>query len=451
MALLGPDATVETKVMGDLDAKGTVRGDLTLYGWGDANLSDRRIPYESPAERKARLAAEAAQGATPQPPDPLVAIDDLATQVAAKGVRRVTGRVLGDDGAWVSEPYAQAWGIDDMEWGYGAPVSALVVNDNEIELKVMPGAKAGDTVAATLSPDVGELQLEVQATTVAAGEKTSLGIDREAGSRVVRIYGAMAVGAAPDTEALAVPDPARFAAEALRERLMAHGIQVDGAAEAQHRLPMDAEGFRKESHEPIDLAVGRKVVAGCIDAACLPALVERRSVPLAEDVTVTLKVSQNLHAEMMLRRLGQAYGTEGSFAQGARVVRQFLLNAGLDGDDFVFYDGSGLSSHDLVTPRAMAQLLAYAAKQPWFAEWKAALPVGGEDGTLASRFPDPPLKDHLFAKTGTLGESRALSGYLDAASGKQVIFSIMVDDHAPGSSADRVTMDKVVAAIAAAE
>jgi D-alanyl-D-alanine carboxypeptidase/D-alanyl-D-alanine-endopeptidase (penicillin-binding protein 4) len=128
-----------------------------------------------------------------------------------------------------------------------------------------------------------------------------------------------------------------------------------------------------------------------------------------------------------------------------------LLNAGLDGDDFVFYDGSGLSGHDLVAPRATVQLLAYATKQPWFAEWKAALPVGGEDGTLASRFADPPLKDHLFAKTGTLGESRALSGYVDAASGHEVIFSIFVDDHAPGGSTDRKVMDEIVAAIAAAE
>ena len=131
------------------------------------------------------------------------------------------------------------------------------------------------------------------------------------------------------------------------------------------------------------------------------------------------------------------------------MVRGFLMRAGLDPADFVFYDGSGLSSHDLVTPRATAQLLAYATKQPWFAQWKAALPVGGEDGTLSSRFPDAPLKDHLFAKTGTLGESRGLSGYVDTASGKQVIFSIYVDDHAPNGSKDREVMDEIVAAIAA--
>jgi D-alanyl-D-alanine carboxypeptidase/D-alanyl-D-alanine-endopeptidase (penicillin-binding protein 4) len=170
-----------------------------------------------------------------------------------------------------------------------------------------------------------------------------------------------------------------------------------------------------------------------------------------EDIAFTLKTSQNLHAEFLLRRLGQEWGTGGSTAQGARVVRQYLINAGLDPDDFVFYDGSGLSAKDLVTPRATAQLLAFAARQPWFAQWKAALPIGGVDGTLESRFTNRPLKNHLFAKTGTMGESRALSGYLDAASGRTIIFSIFVDDHTPATSADRVAMDKVVTAIAAAE
>jgi D-alanyl-D-alanine carboxypeptidase/D-alanyl-D-alanine-endopeptidase (penicillin-binding protein 4) len=141
------------------------------------------------------------------------------------------------------------------------------------------------------------------------------------------------------------------------------------------------------------------------------------------------------------------------------LVQAFLLHAGIDGDDFVFYDGSGLSGHDLVTPRATARLLAFAATNPktydaaptWFADWKASLPVGGEDGTLENRFPNPPLKDHIFAKTGTEGEARALSGYLDCASGRTVIFSILVSNHLPGTTADRDAMDKIVAAIQAAE
>ena len=189
-------------------------------------------------------------------------------------------------------------------------------------------------------------------------------------------------------------------------------------------------------------------------------LASHGSAPISEDVVLTNKVSQNLHAELFLHLLGKrTYCSKGSIVEGARLVRAFLLHAGIDGDDFVFYDGSGLSGHDLVAPRATAKLLAFAATnpkrfaadKPWFAAWKASLPVGGEDGTLGGRFAKPPLKDHLFAKTGTLGESRALSGYLDAASGRTVIFSIMVDNHLPGDSSDREVMDKIVAAIQATQ
>ena len=168
------------------------------------------------------------------------------------------------------------------------------------------------------------------------------------------------------------------------------------------------------------------------------------------------------HLEENLRRLSTLGGgcQRPNPPKAHRRPRSILLNAGLSTpDDFVFYDGSGLSSnHDLVTPRATAKLLSYAADdprtgqpQPWFALWKSSLPVGGEDGSLASRFSKPPLKDHVFAKTGTLGEARALSGYLDCASGRTVIFSILVDNHLPGTTADREAMDKIVAAIQAAE
>jgi serine-type D-Ala-D-Ala carboxypeptidase/endopeptidase (penicillin-binding protein 4) len=182
---------------------------------------------------------------------------------------------------------------------------------------------------------------------------------------------------------------------------------------------------------------------------------------LLEDVVLTNKESLNLHAELLLRRLavlGTHNPSDDTFAEGARVVRQFLIDAGVSGDDFVLYDGSGLSEQDLVTPRATARLLSFAAHdpktgvpQPWFAQWKASLPVGGVDGTLASRFAQAPLKGHVFAKTGTLGEARALSGYLDAASGRTIIFSIFVDNHLPNTTDDRDAMDKIVAAIQAEE
>ena len=148
--------------------------------------------------------------------------------------------------------------------------------------------------------------------------------------------------------------------------------------------------------------------------------------------------------------LGRLEGSDGSIEQGARVVRQFLISAGVDPGDFLFYDGSGLSEQDLITPRAATTLLTYAARQPWGDLYRSTLPIGGVDGTLADRFTDTALKGRVFAKTGTLSEVNALSGYLIAASGKVLAFSILCGNRQPEGDAPRKAMDKIVEAIAAA-
>jgi D-alanyl-D-alanine carboxypeptidase/D-alanyl-D-alanine-endopeptidase (penicillin-binding protein 4) len=443
MALLSPLNVVTTEVMGYRDPQdpSVLRGDLTLRGAGDANLSGVTFPYVSVPVAGAPAV------------DPLKAIDDLAAQIAASGVKKVEGTIIGDDGRWPWEPYGESWAIDDMTWGYGAPVSSLAVNDNEVVLTITPGPREHEMAHFSMNPEVGFYTVKMEATTGAVGSVTAIRVEIEPGSRTVTVYGNIAPGG-PDKETLAVNDPPLFAAQALRARLTAHGVKVKQEAQARRSPDVTTEGFMAQVREPLSELPKKPVINGpsmfdiCCDA-CPVLLATHSSPPLGQDVMLTLKESQNLHAEMMLRRLAQTYTYRSTFAQGARVERQFLLNAGLNGDDFVFYDGSGLSAKDLVAPRAIAQLLAYAATQPWFAQWKAALPVGGVDGTLASRFKAAPLKGHVYAKTGTLGESRALSGYVDAASGRTVVFSILVDNHAPGSSADRVVMDKIVAAIAA--
>jgi serine-type D-Ala-D-Ala carboxypeptidase/endopeptidase (penicillin-binding protein 4) len=175
------------------------------------------------------------------------------------------------------------------------------------------------------------------------------------------------------------------------------------------------------------------------------------SPPLIEDMTVTLKVSQNLHAEITLRTLGKLLARDGSLGQGTRVVRQYLTSIGVRPQDFFFFDGSGLSNADLITPRAATTLLAYASRQPWGASWRSALPVAGVDGTLSNRFTNSPVKGKLDAKTGTLGEVRALSGYMTTASGRTLAVSILVNDHQPDSKAEGKAMDQLVEMIWQAE
>jgi D-alanyl-D-alanine carboxypeptidase/D-alanyl-D-alanine-endopeptidase (penicillin-binding protein 4) len=219
---------------------------------------------------------------------------------------------------------------------------------------------------------------------------------------------------------------------------------------AEHRPSTVTADYREEQAEPLTLARSTtSAIAGPL--AGRRVLAAHVSGPMIEDLTLTNKVSQNLHAELTLRALGRTLGADGSIAQGARVVRAFLISAGISPDDFFFYDGSGMSSGDLITPRAYTTLLSYAARQGWGAEWKATFPIAGVDGTLANRFKGTALEGHLFAKTGTLGEGNTLSGYLTAASGRTLVFSILVNDHRPGSSAEVQAIDQLCLAIAGTE
>jgi D-alanyl-D-alanine carboxypeptidase/D-alanyl-D-alanine-endopeptidase (penicillin-binding protein 4) len=249
---------------------------------------------------------------------------------------------------------------------------------------------------------------------------------------------------------MAVEDPAQFTADAFKQALELHGIKVTGDAESRHKVATGTGDFAGEREMPLNLTPGNftSIAAPAEGRRILGA---HMSVPIAEDITVTNKASQNLHAELLLRLLGKLYGTDGSFEEGARVVRQFMVNAGIADADFYLVDGCGLSNDDKITPRAFTRLLAYASKQTWGKEWRETLPEAGVDGTLDHRFTKSPVKAQMWAKTGTLGEANTLSGYVNAASGRMVAFSILVNGRYPGSTAEEEAIDRIAEAIAAAE
>jgi D-alanyl-D-alanine carboxypeptidase/D-alanyl-D-alanine-endopeptidase (penicillin-binding protein 4) len=458
MALLGPGKTFETRILGQMDAAGEVKGDLVLVGGGDPSFGSGDLPYQEPSSK-----------APDSGPTGLGSLNDLAAladQLVAKGVKRVTGDVVGDDTLFPWEPYGESWAVDDLVWGYGAPVSALSIADNELKLTIpagtITGPKGRETyqgAAATLDQNgVPYYTVESQVQVTPAGFKgNGVDVERLAGSRTLRVFGEMPVGSTQDVEHVAINDPALYAAMVLRQMLVERGIEVAGQAKARHKPLQNPPGFAGDfkSVGPCEAltVAGGECAGDCVVATHMGAvLASHTSAPLAEDVVFTDKTSQNLHAEVFLHQLGRRVTCgDGSTESGVRMVRAYLVHAGLDPQDFMFYDGSGLSAKDLVTPRATVQLLSYASTQPWFAQWKAALPVGGVDGSLSGRFTDAAMKGKVFAKTGTLGESRALSGYVECASGRELMFSIMVDDHAPVGSGDRAAMDKIVAAIAALE
>jgi D-alanyl-D-alanine carboxypeptidase/D-alanyl-D-alanine-endopeptidase (penicillin-binding protein 4) len=465
LALLGPSFTMQTTVVanGAVTSDGHLHGSLRLVGGGDPTLSGRSYPYIAHTER-----------ADP----PLHALDDLAAQVAASGIRAVEGPVIGDDTLFVYERYGTGWAWDDLQWDYGAPVSALTVADNVEYLTVTPGATRGAPIAAhwmgqpnpraaasTGSPpaaathslaagsqaqaDTAVLDSEavqVTATTSADGSESQLGVSREVDDGSLRVFGTLPASAKPLNIAIALRDPTRYAAAAFANSLTFQGVSFRNIDPPAHRVSEDTASFAVESRLPLVLRPSGSPGAAYVVIGRVVA--RRTSPPLSQIVTVINKVSQNLHAELLLRLLGSAQGDEGSIVQGVRVVRQFLVSAGVDPLDFSFVDGSGLSPQDLITPRATTTLLVYAARQSWGADYRASLPVGGVDGSLAGRFTQPPLHGRVFAKTGSLTEVSTLSGYVVAASGRTLAFSILSNDYV--GEGGRAAIDRVVAAIASA-
>jgi D-alanyl-D-alanine carboxypeptidase/D-alanyl-D-alanine-endopeptidase (penicillin-binding protein 4) len=449
LALLGEKGTLETTVIGRGFWNGTpgaltLRGNLMIVGSGDANLNGRELPYTGGHNETG-------------PNLPLQYLEEMVDGVVANGLVKVDGDVVGDDTLFPWEPYPIDWAADDLVWGYGAPVSALTVNDNQMKVKVIPAA-AGMKATIEVIPPIQYYTVVNEVMTGPAKHGGSVQFERALGSKTLRIYGTIATDAAPDVEEIAIQDPAEYAAIAFKAMLEVRGVVVSGVARAVHRVSVDAKGFQAEVREalPEGRMIGPKVRVPTIcfdECGGVPqerTLAVHRSPQLGDDIELTNKVSQNLHAELLLRDLGVQAGSDGSSAQGVRVVRSFLLHASIGGDDVVLYDGSGMSGHDLVTPRATAKLLVYAATQPWAALYKSSLPLGGVDGTLAARFTKPPLKLKVWGKTGTNSEARALSGYVECASGQTVAFSVMVGNHPPGTTADREVMDRIVEAIAAA-
>lgn len=340
----------------------------------------------------------------------------LADAVAAE--TRTVGEVIGDDSAFADERWSPGMSWNNIPTASGTAVSALTLDDNELPLLV--------TAATPGQPPKPEMPpyyvLRNEARTVPAGEPAALDVERLPGSRTLRLTGTIAAGAKPQRLRLGIDDPADYAAARFAALLAARGVRVTGRVFARHRGDSGAGG------------------AGTIVARLTPP-------PLVRDLRETAKVSQNLHAELLLRRLGRLSGN-GSIADGAAEVRRVLDRAGVPRRAADFSDGSGMSTYNRVSPRGVVAFLRWAAMQPWGAAWRATLPIGGVDGTLARRFRGGPLEGRVFAKTGSLNQVSALAGYLVAKSGRTLAFALYANDIPEGAGAVKA-MDAALEIVAA--
>jgi D-alanyl-D-alanine carboxypeptidase/D-alanyl-D-alanine-endopeptidase (penicillin-binding protein 4) len=405
---LGPEyrfrTTVETN--GALAPAGRLAGDLFLVGRGDPNLSNRKFPYESKEEFDG-------------PPDKALA--DFADAIAARGVKEIAGDVVGDDSYFPRERYPDGWEIDDMVWEYGAAISAIVVNDNTVALTLTPGAKAGVVVTAVVEPPTREFVVKNEVTTIGAKEKPDLRLTREPGGDTVTVSGVMPAGSAPRKLVLAIQEPALHAANLLAQLLKDRGIRIDGTVRA--------------IHEPDPEEAARTVLA------------EHLSIPLQDSVKLVNKISQNLHTEALLRTAARQQGRWATPENLQKFPEPFYAKAGIPEGDVIQTDGSGLSRHDLVTPRAFVAMLAYAQKQAWFPAFLASLPVAGADGTLNERMKEAPLAGKIHAKTGSVTHVQTLSGYAETPGGRKLLFSFLSNNQGGKNHELHVAIDGVCLAM----
>ncbi len=398
--LLGGNYRWRTSVYADAqpDANGALKGDLVLYGRGAPDLLS-----ETKNENNNSLA-------------------ELANALLQKGVREVTGNVIGDASYFRGEPIGDGWQWNDLQWYFGAEASALSINENQVELSVAPPEKSASMPTIRTTDTTGHMTIFPRMEIVNRGERFKLGIQRGLSDNQVQVWGHFPAGSNGYGAQLSVHDPALWAARLFIDALKRTGIAVAGTAQARDSKTSSTQRF-EPSHSNELAAV--------------------TSQNLFEIIKATNKHSINLNAELILRTLGRERGPmvsdpsgeqeRGDAETGAAIISLWLGRNGIQTTGLAIHDGSGLSRLNLVSPESTARLLIAIWRTNSGELFRQTLPVAATDGTLRGRLKG--LEKQLSAKTGSLIYDNSLAGYVVAKSGDTFAFSIMCNDQTgPGSS-----------------
>ncbi|HET6930910.1 MAG TPA: D-alanyl-D-alanine carboxypeptidase/D-alanyl-D-alanine-endopeptidase [Candidatus Acidoferrum sp.] len=412
LAKLGADYRFHTNVYrtGPIDKKGTLKGNLILVASGDPNLSNRIQPDST----LGFMDEDHSYNGPALPGDPLAVIKDFAVQIAAKGIRKIEGGVYVDTTLMPD---------GEHEGGTGVTMSSIMINDNILDLTAKPGEKVGDPVAFGVSPQTSYFHFVNSMTTGPADSKLSFDATdpaaRPDGSWEVTLSGNVPQGSGLHTVAFPIPFPTQFATAVLRDALRAKGIEIK--PKKPDAAIKDFSTFQHFYNSGQQMA-------------------EHVSPPLSEEIKITLKVSQNLHASMGPYFLGLlvAKNSKDPLTAGFKVEHAFLTDAKLDLSGASQGDGEGGNWADLFSPDFMCHYLAYWTTRPDFAVFRNGLPILGKDGTLAKIQKDNPGAGHVFAKTGTFAaedklnsrlmlNGKGLAGYVQTKAGKTLAFAAYVN------------------------
>lgn len=400
LGTLGPDFRYTTRVFAE-NARDGAASALLVAGAGDPTLS-------------ARFHGE-----------PVAALRMIADSIAASGVRRVDGPLVIDASYFDAQRLHPTWEVGDLDWSYAPAVSAFAVDEGTVLVTVRPGGTAGEPGRVDVIGPTGIVQIENQLVTDTAFGRNSVGFVRDLRTDSFRFTGSVPLSAEPDTFRIPVGDPARYAGHLLRTLLADRGVAVGGEVVVLERT--DARWNR--------------------ELARFQPIASWTSPPLAEIVEAILEPSQNWIAEQLLKTLGAERGAAGTWSAGLEVERRYLTEVvGIDSAAFRLVDASGLSAQNLLTPDAIMRLLYHASQQPWGPIYRAAMAEPREQGsTLENRLIT--YEGRLFAKTGTITNVNSLSGYLVAADGREIIFSVLTNLSGVPAPVVRRGIDEIVEAL----
>lgn len=435
---LSPDFRFITSVYAPAmpDASGVIRGDVTIYGRGDVSFSFAFFDG-----------------------DYLKGADNLATAISLSGVKRIEGNLIGDDSYFSGATIPAGWEWDDLQWNSGAEPSALTVNNNVVDLTVKPSQSAGAPCVVQFLPVNPVIRVVNRCATSVSGAKRDLQVFKKLDQNIIEISGTLSADDKGFNNVVTVSRPAELFLALLRQSLMQKGVVITG----QNRVVGAKD-------KPAQL------IAAAASNALLPTntpveIAKFASPPLSLIAAKTMKPSQNLYTENILRALGEQMKISSvqagnalafqpppadnpflnpkadSSERGIFAVRNFLREIGVAPDGVIQYDGSGLSRHNLITPSSAVQLYTFMSRSRYANVWRDALPIGAVDGTLKNRFAGTSAAGNVRAKTGTIDQVSALSGYVTTASGERLVFSTLVNDVTDGKTRTAV-IDEIVTALA---
>lgn len=389
---LGWDHRFLTTIWSDTPVDGVVGGNLYVRGSGDPTIG---WPTDAAS----------------------LALAEWARALREQGVTRIEGDLVGDPDAHGRDRFGDSWSWDDLTFGYAAPYGGLTFHENTVALVVEPSTTAGQAAGVRIEPAGSGLRVVADVQTTDAVSPMRLSVDRALGGSVLHVHGEVQRGAAALVRYVAVPDAAGFFLDAFRQALAVEGIDVRGTT----RVAVVGA--------PPDTAPGVRVV--------------HQSAPLADIAVRFMKVSQNLYGEALLHAV--APQADATLATRRDAVAGALRILGVATDDLQVADGSGLSRRNLVSARTLVALLHALDAPAHRSAFRRTLPIAGVDGTLERRLDGTPCEGRVRAKTGTLAHVRALSGYLATSSGRELIFSVLANNHLrPAADVDAVVDEALV-------